>query len=100
MFQTFFTSVLVDPGLEKQISSLDELLSSGFEYGYDPREDNYFFEDDPSEGKHAIIRANRKSCLDPDKYVRRTLENGDYITLMDEGYEEYYVAVNYPYGPK
>jgi hypothetical protein len=34
VFQTFFTSVLVDPGMKKQISSIDELLSSGLEYGY------------------------------------------------------------------
>jgi hypothetical protein len=34
VFQTFFTSVLVGPGMKKQISLIDELLSSGLEYGY------------------------------------------------------------------
>jgi hypothetical protein len=61
VFQIFFTSVLVKPGLPKQISSLNKLHLSGLEYGYDPRADNYVFEDDRSDWKHAVIRANRKS---------------------------------------
>jgi hypothetical protein len=29
-----------------------------------------------------------------------TVENGDFVTLTHEGYEKYFVAVIYPYGPK
>jgi hypothetical protein len=100
VFQTFFTSVLVDPGLQKQISSLDELLSSGLEYGYDSLMDKYFFEDDPSDWRHAVIRANRKSCLDNVECLRRTVEKGDFVTFAHSWYEEHFVAVNNPYGPK
>jgi len=34
VFQMFFTNVPVDPSIKKQISSIDELLSSGLVYGY------------------------------------------------------------------
>jgi hypothetical protein len=34
VFQTFFTSYLVDPGLQKQITSIEELLESGIEFGF------------------------------------------------------------------
>jgi hypothetical protein len=69
------------------------------EYGYDPRDDNYFFEDDPSDWRHAVIRANRKSCLEYDKCLRRTAEKGDFVTMTHELHGKYFVAVNYPYGP-
>jgi hypothetical protein len=36
VFQTFFTSFLVDPGLQKQITSLKELSNSHMEYGIPP----------------------------------------------------------------
>ncbi|PSN45806.1 Ionotropic receptor 673 [Blattella germanica] len=36
VYQTLFTSLLVDPGLEKQIETLEELLDSGIELRYDP----------------------------------------------------------------
>jgi hypothetical protein len=34
VFQTFFTSFLVDPGYGGQLTSLDEILDSGIEFGY------------------------------------------------------------------
>jgi hypothetical protein len=34
IFQTFLTSFLVDPGYENQLTSLDEILGSGMEFGY------------------------------------------------------------------
>jgi hypothetical protein len=70
------------------------------EYGYDPRDDNYFFEDDPSDWRHRIIRANRKSCLDHEKCLRRTVENGDFVTVIYEETKEDFVATNYPYSAK
>jgi hypothetical protein len=34
VFQTFLTSFLVDPGYDNQLTSLDEILDSGVEFGY------------------------------------------------------------------
>jgi len=41
VFQTFLASALVDPGYENQLISLDEILDSGIEFGYDEY-DNFF----------------------------------------------------------
>jgi hypothetical protein len=34
VFQMFLTNFLVDPGYENQLTSLDEILDSGIEFGY------------------------------------------------------------------
>jgi hypothetical protein len=50
VFQTFFTSVLVNPDVQKQISAVGEVLSSGLEYGYDTLMDKYFLKTIPVTG--------------------------------------------------
>ena len=35
VFQTFLTSFLADPGYENQLTSLEDILDSGIEFGYD-----------------------------------------------------------------
>ncbi|KAJ4443677.1 hypothetical protein ANN_05352 [Periplaneta americana] len=44
IYLTFFTSLLVDPGLGRQITSFDEIMHSGIAYGYDPFL-KYFFDE-------------------------------------------------------
>ena len=36
MFQNYYTTFLLNPGLEKQISNISEILQSGIQFGYSP----------------------------------------------------------------
>jgi hypothetical protein len=99
VFQTFLTSVLVDPGVEKQISSIDELLSSGLEYGYFADYDYFYFGDDSTDWTNAAIRANRKNCTEQMECIRRVIENRDFVAMDNEILVAYFVANNYPETP-
>jgi len=80
VFQTFFTSFLVDPGLEKQVSNVEELLASNlvltFDVGYLP-----LFED--VEERENLILSRWVSCPGFEACSRRTAKVGDAATILD-----------------
>jgi hypothetical protein len=71
VFQTFFTSFLVDPGLQKQITSLKKLSNSQMEYGVPP-------------GTHFLYGINDEHhCYDFGDCVERIIDTGK-LTLFEE----------------
>jgi hypothetical protein len=96
VFQTFFTSVLVDPGVEKQISSIDEILYSGLEFGYPLSHDDNFFLNDSTDWRNAAFKSKRKECPDHEECLKRVIEDKDYIYLQMELLADHFVAMSYP----
>jgi hypothetical protein len=87
VFQTYFTSFLVDPGLEKQVSDIEELLASSltltFDDGY---KDLFGVLDEQAE----LILSRRVSCRGFEACSRRTATVGDAATILDfQKFDEY-----------
>lgn len=80
VFETYFTSFLVDPGLKKQVSDVEELLASDlvltFDNGYLP-----LFED--VEGREKQIMSRWVPCAGFEACSRRTATIGDAATILD-----------------
>ncbi|PNF28426.1 hypothetical protein B7P43_G16059 [Cryptotermes secundus] len=87
VFETYFTSLLVDPGLEKQVSDVEELLASDlvltFDNGYVP-----LFED--MEERETLIMSRWVSCAGFEACSRRTATIGDAATVLDFQTFDYY----------
>jgi hypothetical protein len=62
IYQIFFTSLLVNPGTTRQITSLEEVLTSGIEYGYIPHWDVTL--NTSNDMTHRKIILGRKNCTD------------------------------------
>jgi hypothetical protein len=96
VFQTFFTSILVDPGVTQQISSFEEILSSGIEFDYNKELHIFYYpvESDLYGDKEMLTRgqpcSNYKECL------LRLFNERDYATLQSELYAEYFVITTIP----
>ena len=74
VFQTFLTTFLVDPGLQKQIANLHELSQSGMEYGVPPGIKSMY------ETKDALTNLTEKGheCRDIKKCVERIMDTGNF----------------------
>jgi hypothetical protein len=81
VFQTFFTSYLVNPGLEKQITSLQELLQSGLEFGF--RDDIADLYRDSHFEIHKQVVKRRQSCIKTHLCIQRIIDSGDYATIAE-----------------
>jgi hypothetical protein len=55
VYQAYFIGLLVNPGFEKSITTLNDLIQSGIDYGYPVEMDTFTFSDPP----YDIIRTNR-----------------------------------------
>ncbi|PSN50538.1 Ionotropic receptor 211 [Blattella germanica] len=62
VYQTFLTSFLIDPGLQHQISTEDEVLTCGLEFGIHPTVTAVFHELDEGRYKGHISCNNFKEC--------------------------------------
>jgi hypothetical protein len=88
VFQTFFTSFLVDPGLHKQIANLHELSQSKMEYGVPPGIGNmYDIEDE-------LINITNKGhpCHDSNKCVERIIDTGNFALFGESRSINEYLA--------
>jgi hypothetical protein len=87
VFDTFFTSFLVDPGLENQVSDVEELLASNlvltFDKGY-----VHLFED--MDEREKLIMSRWVSCPGFEACSRRTALVGDSATVLDFQRFDYY----------
>jgi ABC-type amino acid transport substrate-binding protein len=86
VFQAFVTSYLVNPGLQKQIGSVEDLIASGIEYGFHPGVERRL--PDTSDWRFKEILSHRipiynEACLP------RVLEKKDFAILIDTMYAEY-----------
>jgi hypothetical protein len=80
IFQTFFTSYLVDPGLDKQITSLEELFESKMEFGFRPDMNVYF--EDSNNWIHQYLLQNKKEC-DTHECLRRVRDTVSFATITE-----------------
>lgn len=87
VFQTFMSSFLVDPGLEKQISTPDELLHSGFRYGTSKAFDILFYTH-PTALEYAKNNQN-EPCLNVVDCAKRVAEEGNFVTILATVTAEY-----------
>jgi hypothetical protein len=80
VFQTFLTSFLVDPGYDKQLKSLEEILDSGIEFGYPKSFDIIFYISSDSRHKEVFARGKKYSsgweCID------RIHTSGNFATFV------------------
>ncbi|PSN55016.1 Ionotropic receptor 259 [Blattella germanica] len=65
IFQTFFTSILVDPGMDTQLKTFKEMVESGFLYYYNPTTDNFINITDSE--YHDSMILEKVECL-PNKF--------------------------------
>jgi hypothetical protein len=80
VFQAYLTTFLIDPGFEKSITSLKQLISSGIKYGYmssifDPR-----FNDSTDQDSKQILE-NRVDCSNLNTCLTWTMKYRNFSTL-------------------
>jgi len=78
VFQALFTSFLVQPDMENQITSVEELLKSGLEYGYTSTFEKYI--EDIQDSSYAEIKNHRSICSTYTSCVERVI-TGDFATI-------------------
>jgi hypothetical protein len=81
VFQTFLTSYLVDPGLEEQVTSLQELLQSGMEFGF--RDEITELYRDSHFDIHKQVLKGRQNCNKTHLCIQRIIDFGDYATIAE-----------------
>jgi hypothetical protein len=83
VFQTFLTSILVDPGYENQLKTLEEILDSGIEYGYTYGGNYLLYSSSDLKHIHVVARGETFStdweCLD------RIRETGNFAAFVRTG---------------
>jgi hypothetical protein len=82
VFQTFFTSFLVDPGYQKQLTTLEELLDSGIKFGFHHDINAVYMES--SDWRHKEILARKEECSLPQTCLDRIRERGDFAILIQD----------------
>jgi hypothetical protein len=86
VFQTLFTSVLVDPGLNMQITTFEELQQSGLKYCIFPDIERYINESGPY---LADLELHKVRNLDMLECIRRVLLSDDMATVTFAYLTEY-----------
>jgi hypothetical protein len=86
VFQAFVTSYLTDPGFHKQISSVEDVIASGLEYGFYPR--MRVLLPDASDWRFRKILSCRLPCYDS-SCIDRVIEKNDFATIGDSTHAEY-----------
>jgi hypothetical protein len=85
VYQTYFFGFLVNPGFEKRITTLNELMESGIEYGFPGDISDVKF----SDSTYDIIWKNRKICKSIYKCLKRVIERKDFATIFSSFHAEY-----------
>jgi len=86
VYQGYFFGVLVNPGFEKSITTLNDLIQSGTDYGYPAEVDTLLF----SDPLYNIIATNRKICKSFYKCLQRVLVRKDFATILNNFHAEYF----------
>jgi glutamate receptor delta-2 subunit len=82
VIQSYFTAFLVKSDLEKQVSSVDEILNSGMDYGFIPQFDIFFAVDRTTLNKNVL--RDRKDCTHMWSCLRRLAYERDFAMLLSE----------------
>jgi hypothetical protein len=96
VFQTYFTSILVNPGMSKQIITLEELYQSDLVYHYNNRTDSFVKFTDPE--YYSEIRLARKECRYTGICIIDYLSNRNVATISSSFHAEYYTLAALPIG--
>jgi hypothetical protein len=94
VFQAYVTSYIVQPGFQKQIGSVEDLISSGIEYGFYPGMSLLL--PDSSDWRFKEVLSHRIPCYG-ETCMHRAIEKKDFAILLDTAYAEYrktYAACN------
>jgi hypothetical protein len=86
VFQAHYIGLLVNPGFEKSITTLNDLIQSGIDYGFPVEMDDITFSDPP----YNIIKTNRKTCKSIYKCLQRVIKRKDFATIFDNFHAEYF----------
>jgi hypothetical protein len=84
VFQTFFTSYLVDPGIQHQISSIDELLDSGMQFGFRSDIEHYYKGSDIKRYQEILKRNGR--CSGTSDCIHHIIRTRNYATTGESWY--------------
>jgi hypothetical protein len=88
----------VNPGMNKQITTLEELYKSSFVYHYNNRTDSFVKFTDPS--YYCKIRLKRKECLYGGSCIIDYSNNLDVAVISSRFHAEYYTLAALPPGSK
>jgi hypothetical protein len=91
IFQTFLTSVLVDPGYGNKLTSLDEILDSGIEFGY-PLGLSVVF-GVSSDLRHQEVFKRGERCSSYEKCIDKIRETGKYACFLPVQFVQNYISI-------
>ncbi|KAJ9594780.1 hypothetical protein L9F63_013912 [Diploptera punctata] len=97
LFQTFFTSYLVNPGIIDHVHTIDELLDSGIQMGYYKEAETSYFADE-SDPISEIIKSRSEDCSSKEykKCLLKVIVDKDYSSLRSELYADHFVKTMMP----
>jgi hypothetical protein len=90
VFQTFLTSFLVDPGHDKQLTSLDDILQSGIAFGYQESVGSLL--ELSSDLRHKVVVERGEICSTYAVCIDRIRKSGNFAT-----YAPVWEVQNYTY---
>jgi hypothetical protein len=86
VYQAYFIGFLVNPGFEKGLTTVNDLIQYGIDYGYPVEMDTLIF----SDPLYINILANGKICTPMSKCLQRVIERKDFATISDSFHAEYF----------
>jgi hypothetical protein len=94
VYLSFLTSFLVNPGFERQVRTVEELVTSDLEYGFHSVFDKYF--NDSTDQILVKILSRRKHCDgDAEECLRRMAERRDFAVLVSSMLAQYKSALKF-----
>jgi hypothetical protein len=98
VYLSFLTTFMIHPGYERQIKSVEELVDSDLEYGYNNGFDRYF--EDPTDAILVNILRHRKHCEGTgNKCLQRLVRNKDFAILITTHVMQYRTTHDYVQQP-
>ena len=82
VFQSFFTTFLVNPGLQRKINTEDELLDSGIRYGFTKSYGRVI--------KNTTISSGARNCVNHNVCLENVIKYGNFATISDSFHVDYY----------
>jgi hypothetical protein len=91
LFQTYFRSFLVDPGIKKRINTLEELYRSDLVYNYHEENDNYLNFSQPS--FYSGIKLRRKRCETTEHCLYDLLRTNTFAVIDHSFHTDYCTSI-------
>jgi hypothetical protein len=91
LFQTYFTSFLVDPGVKERVTTLEELYKSDLIYYYQQENDNYLKYS--LESYYSEIKLPRAVCADSDHCLYDLLRSQTYAVIGHSFHTDYATSI-------